>query len=220
MHNFSYGSIRITRGNENTKVVFKNCAPFKEYRTGINKTFIDEAEHINIAMPMYNLTGYSDNYFDTSGSLRQFKRDEIEENNDLTVDNSSSFKYKSNIIGNLSLAETKNNLKIVVPLKYLSNLCRSLEIPLINCKVELSLSWYENFILSSAGTAATFALNDAKLYVSIVTLSAENNAKLSKLLSKGFKRPVYWNKCKGIPNKIVEITNCCCKYRALNKKIA
>ena len=86
---------------------------------------------INIAMPMYNLIEYSDNYSDTSGSLWQFKRDEIEENNNLTVGNSSSFKYKSNIIGNLSQAGTRNNVKIVVPLKYLSNFWRSLEMPLI-----------------------------------------------------------------------------------------
>ena len=63
--------------------------------------------------------------------------------------------------------------------------------PLINCKVELSLKWYENCILLSAGDNATFTITDAKLYVPIVTLSAEENAKLSKLLSEGFKRPVY-----------------------------
>ena len=59
------------------QVVFKNCAPFKKCRTEINETFVDETEHINIAMPMYNLIEYSDNYSDTSGSLWQFKRDEI-----------------------------------------------------------------------------------------------------------------------------------------------
>ena len=154
---------------------------------------------------MYNLIEYSDNYSDTSGSLWQFKRDEIVGNNDLTVDNLSSFKYKSNIIGSLSLAGTKNNVKVVVPLRYLSNLWRSLEIPLINCKIELSLSWYENCILSSARNKATFTITDAKLYVPIVTLSMTDNEKLSKLLSEAFKRPVYWNKYKVIPNKIVEI---------------
>ena len=90
-------------------------------------------------MPMYNLTEYSDNYSDTSGSLWQFKRDEIEGNVDLTVDanhipnNSSSKKYISSFITN------RNNLKIAVALKYLSYFWRSLEIPLINCKVEFSL---------------------------------------------------------------------------------
>ena len=130
-------------------------------------------------MPMYNLIEYSDDYSDTSGSLWQFKRDEKEEKNNLTVDNSSSFKYKSNIIGNLSQAGTRNNVKIVVPLKYLSNFLGSLEMPLINCKVELSLKWIEICILSNAGDNATFTITDTKLYVSIVTLSSEDNAKLS-----------------------------------------
>ena len=130
-------------------------------------------------MPMYNLIEYSDDYSDTSGSLWQFKRDEIEEKNNLTVDNSSSFKYKSNIIGNLSEAGIRNNVKIVVPLKYLSNFLGSLEMPLINCKVELSLKWIEICILSNAGDNATFTITDTKLYVSIVTLSSEDNAKLS-----------------------------------------
>ena len=75
--------------------------------------------------------------------------------------------------------------------------------PLINCKVELSLKWIENCVLTTSANAnnATFKINDAKLYVPIVTLSAEDNAKLSKLLSEGFERSVYWNKYKVI-NKI------------------
>ena len=72
------GNITVTGGNANTKVVFKNCAPFEEYRTEINETFVDETEHINIAMAMYNLIEYSDNYCDKSGSLWQFKREETE----------------------------------------------------------------------------------------------------------------------------------------------
>ena len=87
--------------------------------------------------------------------------------------------------------------------------------PLINCKVELSLNCIQNCVLTSAAIganadaigadSATFKIADAKLYVPIVILSAENNAKLSKLLGKGFKRPVYWNKYKVIGNKVVEI---------------
>ena len=89
---------------------------------------------------MYNLIEYSDNYSDTSGSLWQFKRDETEGDVELTVDynhvpnNLSSFKDKSSFITN------KNGVKIAVSLKYLSNFWRSLEMPLINCKVELTLS--------------------------------------------------------------------------------
>ena len=115
------GNITVTGSNANTKVAFKNCAPFEEYRTEINETFADETEHINIAMPLYNLIEYSDNYSNISGSLWQFKRDEIEGDVDITVDaqhipnNSSSFKYKSSFITN------RNGVKIAVPLKYLSN---------------------------------------------------------------------------------------------------
>ena len=72
---------------------------------------------------------------------------------------------------------------------------------LINCKVEFSLKWYNNCILSSSGTAATFTITDTKLYVPIVTLKTEDNTKLWKLLSEGFKRPIYWNEYKVIPNK-------------------
>ena len=69
------GDIAVEGANNDTKVAFKSCAPFRKCGTEINETFIDEAEHINIAMPMYNLIEYSDNYSDTSGSLWQFKRD-------------------------------------------------------------------------------------------------------------------------------------------------
>ena len=92
------GNIAVAGADDNTKVAFKNCSPFRKCRTEINETFIDETEHINIAMPMYNLIEYSDNYSDTSGSLWQFKRDEIEGIVDLAVNNSSSYKYKSSFI--------------------------------------------------------------------------------------------------------------------------
>ena len=68
--------------------------------------------------------------------------------------------------------------------------------PLISCKVEFSLNWYEECVLSNSGTAATFKITDAKLYLPIVTLKTEDNKKLSKLLREGFKRPIYWNKYK------------------------
>ena len=103
------GNINVMVDNANTKVAFKNCAPFRKFRTEINETFVDDAQHINIAVPMYYLIEYSDNFSDTSiyfDILWQFKRDEIEEDADLTLDanhipnNSSSFKYKSSYIMN------------------------------------------------------------------------------------------------------------------------
>ena len=152
-------------------------------------------------MPMYNLIEYSDNYSDTSGSLWQFRRDKIEEDADSTIKNAPSFKCKANLIGD-TVADRANrkkeNVKIAVPLKYLSNFWRSLEMPLTDCKIKFSLGWYEECILSSAGTAATFTITDAKLYVPIVTLKIEDNTKLTKLLNDGFKRSIYWNKYKVI----------------------
>ena len=91
------GNITATPNNNATQGVFKNCAPFKDCRTEINDIFVDGAEHINITMPMYNLIEYSDNYSDTSGSLWNFKRDEID--GDADDDNAPSFKYKASIIG-------------------------------------------------------------------------------------------------------------------------
>ena len=96
-------------------------------------------------MPLYNLIEYSDNYQDSSATLYQYKRDEPPEDDavaDLTANNSSSFKYKVSLLDNLVLdgAVAKKSVKVVVPLKYLSNFYRSLEIPLINCKIKLNLT--------------------------------------------------------------------------------
>ena len=121
-------------------------------------------------------------------------------------DKAPSFKYKASVIGNTEDNGRKNGVKIAVPLKYLSNFWRSLEMSLINCKVELLLKWYERCLLTAAATA-TFKITDAKLYVPIVTLSIEDNSKLTKLLNEGFKRPIYWNEYKVTPNKIVEIAD-------------
>ena len=95
-------------------------------------------------MPMYNLIEYIDNYSDNSGSLWQFKRDESPVTNagnpdSVSVDNSSSFKYKSSFTGESSAVAGKN-IKIAAPLKYFSNFWRSIEMPLINCKIHLELN--------------------------------------------------------------------------------
>ena len=137
------GGIIVTGGNENTKIAFKNCAPFKKCNRESNGTLVDEADFINMAVSMHNLIGYSDNYSDSSGSLWQFKRDETATNASVCNANSSSFKYKSSLIGNLAANGRKEKVKIHVPLKCLSNFWRSLQMPLINYEVELSLSWFE-----------------------------------------------------------------------------
>ena len=95
------GNITATPNNSITQVVFKSCAPFKDCRTEINDTFVHYADFMNIAMPVYNLIEYSDNYSDALGSLWDFKRNEIINNADVTNDdNAPSFKYKANLIGN------------------------------------------------------------------------------------------------------------------------
>ena len=98
-------------------------------------------------------------------------------------DNAPSFKYKANLIGNTGNNGRKNGVKIAVPLKNLSNFWRSLEMPLINCKIKLSLKWIKNCIFTINPNAnnninkTTFTITDAKLYVLIVTLKTEDNAK-------------------------------------------
>ena len=151
-------------------------------------------------MPMYNLIEYSDNYPDTSGSLWQFERDELnvdDINTNLADDNAASFKYNASIIGNTVAGgdnSKKNDIQLAVPLKYLSSFRRSLEMPLINCEVELSLEQYTKCVLIIGnGTNTTFAVTDTELYVPVVTLKTDHNAKLSKLLNEGL---VYWNKYK------------------------
>ena len=122
----------------------------------------------------------------TSVSLWHFKRDEINNNSNVTNDyNAPLFKYKASNIGDAKNNGIKNGVKIAVPLKYLSNFWRSLKMPLINCKVEFSLKWIENCLLTAANANnAIFQITDAKLYVPVVTLSTEDNVKLSKLLIK------------------------------------
>ena len=156
------GTIRGTGGNNNTRLALKNCAPFTKCNLEINDEHVDTAENLDITMPMYNLIEYSDNYQDSSATLYQYKRDEPPENNtvaDLLVDNSSSFKYKVSLLGNPVAANNiaRINVKVVVPLKYLSNFFRSLEMPLINCKIKLNLTWKKECVLSTDNGNAVFS---------------------------------------------------------------
>ena len=160
---------------------------------------------------MYNLIEYSDNYSDTSGSLWQFKRDKDPANNNanLTIDNSQSFKYKPALLGKSTNAVNNTNssvkdAKILVLLKYLSNFWRSLQMLLINCKVYFELYWIDDCILSSNGDSAKFEITDAKLHVPIVTLSTKDSANLTKQLNEGFKRSAYWNSYQTKLAKVIE----------------
>ena len=194
--------------NADTRLALKNCAPFIKCNLEINDEHVNTAENLDIVMPMYNLIEYSDNYQDSSAMLYQYKRDEPPANiaNNLTVDNSSSFKYKVNLLGNPVVANNvaRLDVKIVVPLKYLSNFFRSLEMPLINCKITLNLTWKKDCVLSTnagidadnAANNPVLVINDTKLYVPVVTLSKEDNKDFIDQQNKGFQRSIYWNEYK------------------------
>ena len=152
-------------------------------------------------MPMYNFIEYSDNYQDSSATLYQYKRDEPAEDDavaDLTANNSDSFRYKIKLLGDRNVVGgiVRLNVKVVVPLKYLSNFSRSLEMPLINCKIKLSLTWKKECVLSNDAGNAVFIINDTKLYVPVVTLSKEDNKDFIEPQNKGFQRSIYWNEYK------------------------
>ena len=195
------GTIRGTGGDDNTRLALKNSAPFTKCNLEINDEHIDTAENLDIVMSMYNLIEYSDNYQDSSATLYQYKRDEPPETNaidDLAVDNSNSFKYKVSLLGNPVVADNiaKRSVKVVVPLKYLSNFFRSLEMPLINCKIKLNLIWEKECVLSTDAGNAVFIINDTKMYVPVVTLSKEDNKDFIEQQNKGFQRSIYWNEYK------------------------
>ena len=195
------GTIRAAAVDGNTRLALKNCAPFIKCNLEINDEHVDTAENLDIAMPMYNLIEYSDNYQDSSATLYQYKRDEPPEANainDLTTNTSSSFKYKVELLGNpvLDGAIAKRSVKVVVQLKYLSNFFRSLEMPLINCKIKLNLTWKKECVLSNQAGNAVFIINDTKMYVLVATLSKEDNKDFIEQQNKGFQRSIYWNEYK------------------------
>ena len=201
--------------NINKKVIFKNCAPFNNCISEINNTQIDNAKDIDIVMPMYNLIEYSDNYAKSTGSLWQYCKD-IPARNDndeiiiFDVNNvTDSFNLKVKFTGQTGNGGTEN-VEIMVPRKYLSNFWRTLEMPLINCEVNLILTWSSTCVLISTGIpnqAATFAITDTKLYVPVVTLSTQENTKFFQQLKSGFKRVINWNKYLSKPELLAQNPN-------------
>ena len=189
--------------NTNKKVIFKNCAAFTNCISEINNTQIDNAKDIDIVMSMYNLIEYSDNYAKTTGSLWQYCKDipvrDVNDNDIFIFDvnnTTDSFKFKAKITGKTGNKGTKD-IEIMVPLKYLSNFWRTLEMTLINCEVNLILTWSSTCVLiatSIQNQAARFEITDTKLYVPVVTLSTQENTKFLQQLKSGFKRVINWNK--------------------------
>ena len=213
------GKITVTNPNENAnfnkELTLKNNAPFISCISKINGELVENAEDLDIVMPMYNVLEYSKNYEKTSGSLFNYFRDEPKErtigagNNaiNISIRNSKSFDYKTEITGSLDVGEDeKDDVTIAKPLKYLGNFWRSLDIPLINCEITLILSWYKECVLVgrafrgqpvaaiNSPTSAKFEITDCKLYVPVVTLSAENDNKLLEQLKSRFRITIKWNK--------------------------
>ena len=160
--------------------MFKNCAPFTYCKTGINNT--------DIVMPMYNLIEYSEYYSKASGSLWQYDKDEPYDN----LAHSESFKSKIKVTGNTPADGNTKNVEIILPLKYLSNFWKTLEMPLINCKVNLILTWSSACVITNPTGAERLAIRDTKLFVPVVTLSTQDNAELLQQKKSGFKRIINW----------------------------
>ena len=215
------------RDKRNRPLILKNNAPFVSCITRINGELIEDADDLDIVIPMYNLLKYSKNYRKAIGSLYNYYRDELSDDADdnnfdnIKVVNSNTFKYKSKITGNTYNVDTnvddydvnkngKQEIELAIPLKYLGNFWRALNIPLISCEVSLELKWNKNCVITSleerqvdAGppivrdnspTGATLAINNYKLYIPVVTLSKDDEIKLLTNLKSGFKREIIWNK--------------------------
>ena len=136
------GTVTLEGNNDankqNKNLAFRNNAPFINCISKINGVQIDNAEDLAVVMPMYNLLEYSKNYRKTTGSLWNYYRDEP---STPPSSNSESFKYKTSIVGETPEGnDSLTGAKDVIPLKHLSNFWRSLNIPLINCEVELILT--------------------------------------------------------------------------------
>ena len=160
----SYANIRKKR------LISKNNALFRWYILKINNTFIDNAEALDIVMPMCNLLEYSDNRCMKSRSL-----------------NSKYSEYKTKIIQSTPDNNSRSDIEVVIQLKHLSNFWRSLDLPLINweikfdCEITFKIS-FKCLLLhllihkTTQATSSTFQIINAKIYVPVVTLSINDKS--------------------------------------------
>ena len=218
------GNIKVQNGNDATGVAIKNCHPFTRASFKLNNEQDDTAGNLDLTMNLYNMLKYSNNYADTTGSLYQYKRPEPRDANGNVgnlVTTLSSFKYQSGLVQKQLTTPNSGNfpanadpnfanahriwkiIKIVVPLKYISNFFRNLELPLINTKLYMGLNWTKYSALCNQSQNSIFQITKIELYIHIATLNTENNNNLSELLSKGFERTVVWNEYK---SKIERLT--------------
>ena len=173
-------------------------------------------------MPMHNLIEYSENYSKTSGSLFQyFKEIAAVDNNGSIADfnganATDSFSFKTKITGQTAANNNdvniavRVNIEIMVPLKYLNNFWRTLEIPSINCEIELILTWSRHSVTIYTDVndqVPTFTITETNLYVPVVTLSTQDNLKLLLQLKNDFKRTITWNKYLAKPKFLGQNSN-------------
>ena len=180
------------------QLILKTCALFTDCVSKTNNTQLDNAKDLDIVMSMYNVTEYGNNYSKPSGSLWQYYRDEpaLDANENIVnfPGNSASFKSKVKITGKTLAGGNTKEIKIAVPLRYLSHFWRTLEMPLISREINLILTCSSTSVVTNSTSAETFAITDTKLYVPAITLSTKDNAKLLEQLKSGFKRTIYCNK--------------------------
>ena len=167
-------------------------------------------------MPMQNLTEYSNNYSKKSGSLWQYCKDIPAVNNNGNIvdfngaEDTDSFNFKAKITGETDDDGDINNVKIMVPLKYLINFWTTLKIPLFNCEVNFILTWSANCVIlyiNVANKIPTLTLTEKKLYVPVVTLSTQDNATLLPQSKSGFKRTINSNKYLAKPELLAQNPN-------------
>ena len=214
----------MQNGNDATIVAIKNCNPFTRASFKLNNEQVDTADNLDLTMNLYNMLEYSDNYADTTGSLYQYKRPEPRDANGNVVNLAttlSSFKYQSGLVQkqlttpnseNVSANTDTNfanvnriwkNIKIAVPMKYITNFFRNLELPLINTKLYMELNWTKYSVLCNQNQNSIFQITKGELYILVATLNTEDNNKLSELLRKGFERTVVWNEYKSKIERVI-----------------
>ena len=194
---------------------FKNCAPFEACRLSINNNVVDETDFLHVVMPMYNLLEYSDNFNKTSSSMYELDREKPgtgDSKINIWASPSAKDKFKKN--GQMGPVTTvagqtrEKDVTLFVPFTYLSTFFRSLEMPLINCEIELQLTWSKTCLVgytdenidatlianAAADTKLSFQITDTKTYFPVVTLRSIEGEKLLRQLESGFSKTINWNK--------------------------
>ena len=194
--------------NYDRTIALKDSAPFLNCNLKINNQLIKDAQDLDIVMPMYNLLYYSKNFRETTGSFWNYYPNitdsEYAGNNERTrifypisSTSSKSFNYKNKLVGTLPDGENElENIKIVLPLKNLSNFMFNLDFLMINSEIELILKWSENPALPAVNVQSDlkFSITDCKLYVLLVTLQTKYQNQLYKELKTGISIDFTWNK--------------------------